>query len=60
MKVIGKYPKSAEALDVIAKLRNASIYSCSSGCLRRGYEVLVRDSEEQSAKQVLATEEVTR
>ena len=34
-------------------LRANGLYSCISGCKSRGYEILVRDSQESAAKQLL-------
>jgi hypothetical protein len=55
MKVIGKYKNSGAAFDAINKLADGGIYSSLSGSFARGYEVLVRDSTEDAAKQVLGT-----
>lgn len=55
MKAVAQYPDAHEAYKAIDKLSEASIYAAITGYQRKGYEVLVRDSQFDLAKRTLGT-----
>jgi hypothetical protein len=54
MKAVAKFEDANGAFEAVDLLSQADVYACISGIVRIGYEVLVRDSQVEAAKQALA------
>ena len=53
MKAITKVTPHKYAEAIVSSLKSAGIYSCISGTLNEGYEVLVNDAQEKQARDLI-------
>jgi hypothetical protein len=55
MKAVGSFKHADGAFEAVDKLSQADVYATIAGTEQRGYEVLVRESQLDAAKEALKT-----